>query len=85
MATELRMDLTEAQKQRILQLNELDEIRQDSLQQTTLVQQARTRWHDKFIKKKQFTVGDWAFLFDSKLKDFKGKFSSHWLGPYQIE
>jgi hypothetical protein len=51
-AVELGMDLTEAQKQRIMQLNELDEIQQDALQQTTLIQQQRTRWHDKFIKKK---------------------------------
>ena len=32
MAVQLGMDLEEAQKQRILQINELDEIRQDALQ-----------------------------------------------------
>jgi len=30
-------------------------------------------------------VGDWALLFDSKFKDFEGKFQTHWLGPYEIE
>jgi len=30
-------------------------------------------------------VGDWALLFDSKFKDFQGKFQSHWLGSYEIE
>ena len=24
-------------------------------------------------------------LFDSKFKNFKGKFYTHWLGPYEIE
>jgi len=24
-------------------------------------------------------------LFDSKFKDFQGKFQTHWLGPYEIE
>ena len=24
-------------------------------------------------------------LFDSKFKDFKGKFQTHWLGPYEID
>ena len=35
-------------------------------------------------KKKQFHIGDWALLFDSKFKDFKAKFTTHWLGPYEI-
>ena len=38
MAAQLRMDSDEAQKQRILQINELDEIRQDALQRTMLIQ-----------------------------------------------
>ena len=37
------------------------------------------------IKKKELQVGDWALLFDSKFKDFKGKFTTHWLGPYEIQ
>ena len=24
-------------------------------------------------------------LYDSKFKNFKGKFNTHWLGPYEIE
>jgi hypothetical protein len=70
-AAELGMDLTEAKKQRIMQLNELDEIQKYSLQQTTPIQQKRERWHDKFIKKNLFKVGDWDFLFDSEYKYFK--------------
>ena len=41
-------------------------------------------WHDKYIKKKQFKEGDWSLLLDSKFKDFKSKFTTHWLGPYEI-
>ena len=29
-------------------------------------------------------VGDWALLFDSKFKNFKAKFTTHWLGSYEI-
>ena len=29
-------------------------------------------------------MGDWALLFDSKFKIFKAKFTTHWLGPYDI-
>lgn len=67
------------------QLNELDEIRQDAIQRTNLVQQRRSKWHDKYIKERKFQPGDWELLFDSKFKDFQGKFQTHWLGPYEIE
>jgi hypothetical protein len=58
---------------------------QYSFYHATLIQQQMKKWHDKLIKKKQFKVSDWALLFCSKFKDFKGKFSTHWLGPYEIE
>ena len=38
MAAQLGMNLDEAQKQPILHINELDEIRQDALQRTMLIQ-----------------------------------------------
>ena len=50
-----------------------------------MVQQQRIKWHDKFIRKKEFQVGDWTLLFDSKFKYFKGKCTTHWLGPYEIQ
>jgi hypothetical protein len=43
------------------------------------------KWHDKFSRKKKFKPCDWSLLFDSRLKKFKGKLSTHWLGPYEIE
>lgn len=67
------------------QLNELDEIRQEALQNTILVQQQRFRWHDKYIKERKFDQGDWALLFDSKFKNLQGKFHTHCLGPYEVE
>jgi hypothetical protein len=55
---QLGMDLDEVHKQRVMQLNELDEIKKDALQRTTLIQDQRDKWHDKFIKKKSFQPGD---------------------------
>jgi hypothetical protein len=85
LAAELGLDLSEAQKQRVMQLNELGEMRQDALQRTILVQSQRRKWHDKYIKKNHFQPGDWALLFDSKYKTFKGKLTTRWLGPYEVE
>jgi hypothetical protein len=79
------LNLDEAQKQRVMQLNELGEIRQDALQRTILVQNQRSKWHDKYIKKKHFKPGDWALLFYSKCKTFKGKLMTRLLGPYEVE
>lgn len=72
-ALELNMDLDEAQKQRLNQLNELDEKRLAALHHTAIVQQQRTKWHDRFIKKKVSQKDDWVFLYDYRFKDFKGK------------
>ena len=58
MAIQLGMDLEEAQKKQILQINELDEIRKDALQRTMLIQNQRKKWYDKFIKQNQFNNGD---------------------------
>lgn len=60
-------------------------MKEDATQQTYFLKQQRSKWHDKFIKKKQFEVGDWALLFDSRFKDFKGKLTTMWLGPYEVE
>ena len=84
MEAQLGMNLDEAQKQRILQINELDEIRQDALQRIMLILNKRKKWHDKFIKKKQFNTGYWELLFDSRLKFFKGKLTTRWMGPYEV-
>ena len=79
------LNLDESQRQRALQLNELDEIRQDAIQRAILVQNQRSKWHDKFIKKKHFQPGDWALLLDSRFKTFKGKLTTRWLGPYEVD
>jgi hypothetical protein len=50
LAAELGLDLSEAQKERIMQLNQLDEIRQAAIEHNTLIQQQRAHWHDKYIK-----------------------------------
>ena len=78
--------MTEAHKRRLNQLNELDEKCLAAMDQTVLIQQQRSNWHDWFIKKKVFCKGDWALLYDSRFKrDFKGKLCTIWLGPYLVD
>jgi len=78
------LDLTEAQINRLQQINELDEIRLSALQNTARIQQQRAKWHDALIKNKVFHEGDWALLYNSKFQEFPGKLQTRWLGLYEI-
>jgi hypothetical protein len=84
-ALAVNLDLTNAQTTRLQQLNELDEKRLDVIHQTTMIQQQRSKWHDKTIKHKQFQKGKWALLYDSRFKEFQGKLHTRWLGPYKVD
>ena len=77
--------MSTTQTQRLNQLNELEEKRSAAIQQTKIIQQQRAKWHDRFIKKTNFQKGDWALLYDSRFKDFKGKLCTIWLGPYEVD
>lgn len=85
MAVQLDLDLSHAQKERLFHLNGLDEFRMQALLHTEIVQFQRKIGHDKHIKEKQFQEGDWALLYDSRYKDFKGKPRTRWLRPYVVE
>ncbi|CAM8991270.1 unnamed protein product [Rhodiola kirilowii] len=81
---ELNFDMRASGEKRLLQLNELDEIRLDSYESSRIYKEKTRRWHDKLILKRQFSVGDKVLLFNSKYKLFPGKFKSRWFGPYKI-
>ena len=85
MAAQLDLDLSHAQQERLLQLNGLDEHRMQALLHSEVVQLQRKVWHDQHLNDKQFQPGDWALLYDSRHKDFKGKLRTRWLGPYAME
>jgi hypothetical protein len=36
------------------------------------------------LRTKHFQPDDWALLFDSRFKTFKGKLTTQWLGPYEV-
>ena len=81
----VNLDLTDAQTARLQQLNELDKKRLDAIYQTTMIQQQRTKWHDKIIKHKQFQKSNQDLLYDSQFKEFQGKLRTRWLGPYEVD
>ncbi|XP_059078067.1 uncharacterized protein LOC131876641 [Cryptomeria japonica] len=78
------MNLSKAQKDRIMQWNALDELRKMVVQHKEIIQHQHAKWHDKYIKERKFKSGDWALLYDSRYKDTMGKLHTRWLGPYEI-
>eukprot|EP00253_Pinus_taeda_P009607 PITA_09607 len=55
-AAQLDLDLSHAQRERLLQLNELDEQRMQALLHSKVVQLQRNIWHDWHLNEKQFQL-----------------------------
>ncbi|KAK9751001.1 hypothetical protein RND81_02G235000 [Saponaria officinalis] len=78
------MSLDDAGMYRKLQLQELEEIRRDSYENSALYKEKTKVWHDNMILRKDFTVGQKVLLFNSRLRLFPGKLKSRWIGPFEI-
>ncbi|XP_057999083.1 uncharacterized protein LOC131177921 [Hevea brasiliensis] len=80
----LNFDLKAASKKRLLQLNELDEIRQDAYENAMIFKDKIKRWHERCIARKEIKEGDLVLLFNSRLKLFPGKLKSRWSRPFKF-
>ncbi|CAN6566247.1 unnamed protein product [Malus baccata var. baccata] len=78
------MDMSVAGKQRKLQLNELDKIRNDAYEFSRIYKEKSKAFHDKMILRKSFVIGQKVLLFNSRLRLFPGKLHSRWVGPFVI-
>ena len=79
------MNLDEAGLHRKLQLQGLEEIRNDSYDNAAIYKAKTKSWHDKMILRKEFEVGQKVLLFLSRLKLFPGKLRSRWIGPFVVK
>ncbi|XP_057997935.1 uncharacterized protein LOC131176932 [Hevea brasiliensis] len=77
-------DLNNAREKRLLQLNELEEIRLDEYENARIFKEKTRFWHDKYIKRKEFKEGDLVLLYNSRLRLFPGKLKSRWSGPFKV-
>nr|GFB76996.1 hypothetical protein [Tanacetum cinerariifolium] len=67
-----------------LQLNELNELRDQAYENSLIYKERTKKLHDDKIKNRFFNVGDQVLLFNSRLKIFSGKLKSCWSGPFTI-
>ncbi|XP_070679249.1 uncharacterized protein [Malus domestica] len=80
----LNFDYQAAGEKRKLQLNELEEIRNDAYENAKIYKDKTKKFHDAHILRKEFQPGQKVLLFNSRLKLFPGKLKSRWNGTYRV-
>ncbi|KAF8095643.1 hypothetical protein N665_0328s0022 [Sinapis alba] len=78
-------DAKPAIEKRLIQLNELDEIRHQTYENSKLYKERTKAYHDKKIISKHFKLNDQLLLYNSRLTLFLRKLRSRWFGPFTIK
>nr|GEX08961.1 reverse transcriptase domain-containing protein [Tanacetum cinerariifolium] len=77
-------DLKTAGDHMKVQINELNELRDQAYKNSLIYKEKTKRLDDSKIKNRVFNIGDRVLLFNSRLKIFSGKLKSRWFGPFTI-
>jgi len=78
------MDYDATRIARKLQLQELEEIRNDAYENARIYKENIKSLHDRMITRKEFNVGDKVLLYHSCLKLFPEKLCSCWIGSFVV-
>ncbi|XP_016571010.1 uncharacterized protein LOC107868914 [Capsicum annuum] len=62
----------------------MDEFHLGAYKRDDLYKERMNNYHDRRIEKRDFKVGDWVYLFNSRLKLFLGKLKSRWSMPFKV-
>nr|GEV30158.1 hypothetical protein [Tanacetum cinerariifolium] len=77
-------DLKTTGDHRKLQLNELNELRDQASENYLIYKEKTKKLHDSEIKNRIFNVGNRVLLFNSRLKIFSRKLKTRWSRPFTI-
>ncbi|XP_015934151.1 uncharacterized protein LOC107472516 [Arachis duranensis] len=80
----LNFDSNAAGEKKILQLQELEELRSQAYENAKIYKEKAKKWHDQKIERREFVEGQKVLLYNSRLKFFLGKLKSRWYGPFTI-
>ena len=80
----LNLSLDEAGKQRLLQLQELQELRHDAYENAEIYKKKTKAFYGRHIRRRTFKVNEKVWLYNSCLKLFLGKLRSRWDVPYVV-
>ena len=78
-------DLKEVGDLRKFQMNELEELKNESYISTCHYKERMKLFHDKKIVRKTFEPNQTVILYDSKLHIFSGKLRTRWDAPTLLE
>ncbi|KAJ8770550.1 hypothetical protein K2173_018041 [Erythroxylum novogranatense] len=78
------LGMDEAGVHRKLQLQELEEIRNDAYENSRIYKLKTKAFHDEMLCRKSFKIGQKVLLYQSKFRLFPGKLRSRWVGPYVV-
>jgi hypothetical protein len=79
------LNIDEAGKLRKLQMNELEELRNEAYESSRIYKAKMKTFHDKRILRKTFVVNQKVYLYNSRLHKHPGKLRSRWDGPYIVK
>ncbi|GJZ73098.1 reverse transcriptase domain-containing protein [Tanacetum coccineum] len=77
-------DLKTAGDHQKVQMNELNELRDQAYENSLIYKEKTKKIHDSKIKNRFLNVGDRILLFNSRLKIFSGKLKTRWIGPFTV-
>nr|GEZ90359.1 reverse transcriptase domain-containing protein [Tanacetum cinerariifolium] len=77
-------DLKTTGDHRKVQLNELNELRDQAYENSLIYKDKTKKIHDSKIKDRVFNVGNRVLLFNSRLKIFSRKLKTRWTGPFTV-
>ena len=80
----MNFDFQAAKEKRLLQMNELEELRNEAYDNANNYKDKTKKWHDQKILRREFKAGEHVLLYKSKLKLFPGKLKLRWCGPYTV-
>ncbi|CAM8885214.1 unnamed protein product [Rhodiola kirilowii] len=78
------LDLQKAGLERKMQLCELEKLRLEAYESQSDYKARTKLYHDKFILRRSFEIGQQVLLFSSRLRLMPGKLRSRWTGPYTV-
>ncbi|XP_076951360.1 uncharacterized protein LOC143624677 [Bidens hawaiensis] len=82
----VNLDLTQAAKNRYLQIHEVEELRDEAYARSWSYKERTKALHDRKLRKvKEFKCGDRVLVYNSRLKLFPGKLRLIWVGPYTVK
>ena len=80
----LNIDFHAAKEKRLHQMNESEELRNETYDNARIYKDKTKKWHDQKIMRREFKVGEQVLLYNSRLKLFPGKLKSRWSGPFTV-